>query len=47
MSTHSHSRCWLHLIWEALRRELMLDKRAAAGASVNLSEYALEKGTFT
>jgi len=43
MSTHSYSRCWLHLIWETLRREPMLDKRAAAKASVNLSEYALEK----
>ncbi len=29
MSTHSYSRCWLHLIWETLRREAMLDKRAA------------------
>lgn len=46
MSTHSYSRCWLHLIWETLRREPMLDKRAAARASVNLSEYALEKGIF-
>ena len=46
MSTHSYSRCWLHLIWETLRRESMLDKRAAARASVNLSEYALEKGTY-
>jgi len=26
MSTHSYSRCWLHLIWETLRREPMLDK---------------------
>ena len=46
MSTHSYSRCWLHLIWETLRREPMLDKRAAARASVNLSEYALEKGVY-
>ena len=46
MSTHSYSRCWLHLIWETLRREPMLDKRAAARASVNLSEYALEKGIY-
>ena len=46
MSTHSYSRCWLHLIWETLRREPMLDKRAAATASVNLSEYALEKGIY-
>jgi len=40
MSTHSYSRCWLHLIWETLRREPMLDKDAAARASVNLSEYS-------
>ena len=46
MSTHSYSRCWLHLIWETLRREPMLDKRAAARASVNLSQYALEKGIY-
>lgn len=46
MSTHSYSRCWLHLIWETLRREPMLDKRDAARASVNLSEYSLEKGIY-
>src|SRR6185503_15614893 len=46
MSTHSYSRCWLHLIWETLRREPMLDKRAAARASINLSEYALKKGIY-
>jgi REP element-mobilizing transposase RayT len=46
MSTHSYSRCWLHLIWETLRREPMLDKRAAARACVNLSEYSLEKGIY-
>ncbi|HEV7682018.1 MAG TPA: transposase [Pyrinomonadaceae bacterium] len=46
MSTHSYSRCWLHLIWETLRREAMLDKRAAARASRNLSEYSEEKGIY-
>ena len=46
MSTHSYSRCWLHLVWETLRREPMLDKRAAAKASVNLSEYSKEKGIY-
>jgi len=46
MSTHSYSRCWLHLIWETLRREPMLDKRAAAKASANLSEYSYEKGIY-
>ncbi len=46
MSTHSYSRCWLHLIWETLRREPMLDKGAAAQASANLSEYSSEKGVY-
>ena len=46
MSTHSYTRCWLHLIWETLCREPMLDKRAAARASINLSEYSCEKGIY-
>lgn len=46
MSTHSYTRCWLHLIWETLRREPMLDKRAAAKASINLSEYSIQKGVY-
>lgn len=46
MSTHSYSRCWLHLIWETLRREPMLDGRAAARASASLTEYSREKGIY-
>lgn len=46
MSTHSYSRCWLHLVWETLRREPMLDQRAAALASENLYKYSLEKGIY-
>jgi len=46
MSTHSYSRCWLHLIWETLRREPMLDKRAAVNASLNLTEHARDKGVY-
>jgi putative transposase len=46
MSTHSYSRCWVHLIWETLRREPMLDKNAAAKASINLNEYSLQKGIY-
>jgi hypothetical protein len=46
MSTHSYTRCWLHLIWETLRREPMLDKRAAALASANLSEYSQGKNIY-
>jgi putative transposase len=46
MSTHSYSRLWVHLIWETLRREPMLDKRAAALASKNLMDYSLEKNIY-
>jgi putative transposase len=46
MSTHSYSRCWLHLIWETLRREFMLDNRAAVKASQNLYEYSREKEIY-
>jgi len=46
MSTHSYSRCWIHLIWETHRREPVLDKCAAAKASANLSEYTYEKGIY-
>jgi REP-associated tyrosine transposase len=46
MSTHSCSRCWLHLIWETLRREPMLHKSAAAKASGNLWEYSHKKGIY-
>src|SRR5436190_15493910 len=46
MSTHSYSRCWLHLIWETLRREPILDKRAAALASSSFSKYSKEKGIY-
>ena len=46
MSTHSYSRLWIHLIWETLRREPMLDKRAAALASTNLTNYAREKHIY-
>jgi REP-associated tyrosine transposase len=46
MSTHSYSRCWLHLIWETLNREPVLNKRAAARASIFLSDYSQEKGIY-
>lgn len=46
MSTHSYSRCWIHMIWETLRREPMLDKHAAVKASGNLSDYSKEKGIY-
>ena len=46
MSTHSYSRLWIHLIWETLRREPMLDKRAATLASTNLTNYSREKNIY-
>ena len=46
MSTHAYSRLWTHLIWETLRRERMLDKRAAARASEFLNSYAQQKGIY-
>ena len=46
MSTHSYSRLWIHLIWETLRREPMLDKRAAALASKNLTSYARDQNIY-
>src|SRR2546423_14019025 len=46
MSTHSYSRCWLHLIWETLRREPMLDDRSAKKASTNLLQYSREKNIY-
>ena len=43
MSTHSYFRLWIHLIWETLGPEPMLDKGAAAKASafLNADEYAI------
>jgi putative transposase len=46
MSTHSYSRCWLHLVWGTLDREPMLTKPAAAKASTFLSEYSLQKNIY-
>ena len=46
MSTHSYSRLWIHLIWETLAREPMLDKRAAAQASGYLMNYSSEKRIY-
>lgn len=46
MSVHSYSRCWVHLIWGTLRRERVLNKKAAAGLSRYLDEYAVEQGVY-
>jgi len=40
MSTHSYSRCWLHLIWETLSREPMLDKRSGEGFGESFDVFA-------
>jgi REP element-mobilizing transposase RayT len=46
MSTHSYSRCWIHLIWETLARQPLLNKRAASEASIYLTNYAVEKQIY-
>ena len=46
MSTHSYTRCWLHLVWTTLDREAMLTKAAAAKASRFLGDYSLQKGIY-
>ena len=46
MSVHSYSRCWVHLIWGTLSRERILNKKAAAGLSRYLVEYADEQGMY-
>jgi len=46
MSLHSHSRCWIHLIWGTLNREKLLTKDAAERVSAYLNEYAKNKGIY-
>jgi putative transposase len=46
MSVHSYSRCWIHLIWGTLSRERILNKKAAAGLSRYLVQYAGEQNVF-
>src|SRR3954466_12597559 len=46
MSVHSYSRCWIHLIWGTLSRERPLNKKAAAGLSRYLFEYAGEQDVY-
>ena len=46
MSVHSHSRCWVHLIWTTLNRERVLNKRAAASVSRYLDECADKEGIY-
>ena len=46
MSTHSYSRCWLHLIWATLNRERSLNKSAAVRLSGFLHEYSQSKDIY-
>jgi putative transposase len=46
MSLHSYSRVWLHTVWATLDRRPLLSKMAAAKLSVQLYEYAAEKGIY-
>ena len=46
MSTHSYSRCWLHLIWSTLNRERSLTKSAAINLSGFLHEYSQSKDIY-
>jgi len=42
----TYSRCWVHLIWRTLSRERVLNKKAAAGLSRYLVEYAEEQAMY-
>jgi putative transposase len=46
MSVHSYFRCWVHLIRRTLSRERVLNKKAAAGLSRYLLEYADEHDVY-
>ena len=46
MSVHSYSRCWVHLIWGTLNRQRLLNKKAAAGLSRCMAEYADKQGMY-
>jgi REP element-mobilizing transposase RayT len=46
MSTHAYSRCWLHLIWGTLKREVMFAPPAAAKVSGFLTAYSKENGIY-
>lgn len=47
MSIHSYSKCWLHLIWETLKREkYLVDRNVRKKISTYLYEYASSKNIF-
>ena len=47
MSTHSYSRCWLHVVWSTLRRDCDLDEESRKKVSHYLQEYAKSKSIYT
>ena len=46
MSTHSHTKIWIHFIWETVDHVKMLDKNARLKLSEFLFNYAKEKKIF-
>jgi REP element-mobilizing transposase RayT len=46
VSLHSHSRCWLHLIWSTHDREKTLHRATAVRVSKFLNDYAHEKKIY-
>jgi len=43
---HSHSRCWIHLIWSTFRREKVLHRENAARVSSCLMSIAESNGIY-
>ncbi len=46
MSSHSHNKIWLHLIWETLDHHKVLDREVRIKVSEFLFNYAKEKNIF-
>ena len=46
MSSHSHNKIWIHLIWETLDHQNILDKEARIKVSEFLFNYSKEKTVF-
>jgi REP element-mobilizing transposase RayT len=46
LSTHSYSRCWIHMTWATRRREPILPRPAAVEVSGFLADYAKGKGIY-
>ena len=46
MSSHSHNKIWIHLIWETLDHQKVLDKDVRIKVSEFLFNYAKEKNIF-